>query len=224
MYRLPFTQHTGVERFKEVTLLTDHSPVGTIKYAGLPPRIDPWYLKEGDFPNEVRKGTKRYFDDNLGSVTSAGILWEAFESIIRGQAQALIGLKKERRLQCETIEGEVSKLAAGGPMQLHHCHSLLLKQQELRDLEDDTMQRTKQNRLLAWLEKRDQGRIWMMEIRDEAGGRCTTGDDIAEAFATYYEHVYSAKTDQPYENCMELLGGLLMTELRADDRWCLTRI
>ncbi|KAJ1089653.1 hypothetical protein NDU88_002802 [Pleurodeles waltl] len=202
---------------------------------GLLPRIDPWYLKEGDFPDKLREGAKKHFEDNLGSVTSAGILWEAFKTV-RGQALALLGgLKKECCLKCEIIEGEVSKLdaeiLAGGLIQQHHCNLLLLKQQELTDLVDNsahvhalaTQRRLydvgdRANRLLAWLEKRNWGRNWVMGIRDEAGDRRTTGDDIPEAFATYYEQVYSAKTDQPYENYIELLGDLPMMELRADDR------
>ncbi|KAJ1159096.1 hypothetical protein NDU88_011766 [Pleurodeles waltl] len=125
--------------------VSDYSPVMAILVAivrdtGLPPRIDPWYLKKGDFPDRLREGAKRYFDDNLGSVTSEGILLEAFKTVIRGQTQALIGgLKKERCLKCETIEGEVSELEAemlaGGPIQLHQYHNFLLKQQEVRDLE-----------------------------------------------------------------------------------------
>ncbi|KAJ1166742.1 hypothetical protein NDU88_007139 [Pleurodeles waltl] len=76
----------------------------------------------------------------------------------------------------------------------------------------------KANKLLAWLEKRDRCRSWVTEIRDETGGRHTTEDTIAQAFATYYEHTYSSMTAQTYVDCMEFFGDIPLVEILATDR------
>lgn len=49
----------------------------------------------------------------------------------------------------------------------------------------------KANKMLAWLEKRDRERNWVLEIHSKEGGIYNTGTHIAEAFANYYETLYT---------------------------------
>ncbi|KAJ1143658.1 hypothetical protein NDU88_009963 [Pleurodeles waltl] len=76
----------------------------------------------------------------------------------------------------------------------------------------------KVNKQLAWLERREQGRNWVAEIKDEAGGQHTTGEAIAEPFDAYYDQIYSSMAAHTNADCMELLGDLPLVELHAEDR------
>lgn len=48
----------------------------------------------------------------------------------------------------------------------------------------------KANKLIAWLEKRDKSRTWVSEIRTEEGVQGSTGAELTEVFARYYENIY----------------------------------
>ncbi|KAJ1117974.1 hypothetical protein NDU88_006169 [Pleurodeles waltl] len=80
------------------------------------PRIDTWYLKDPVIVDRLREGTDLYLKENLGSVSSSCVLWEAFMAVLHGQAQTLIGSrKKEKKLQMEVLENEVGALEAQLP-------------------------------------------------------------------------------------------------------------
>ncbi|KAJ1180862.1 hypothetical protein NDU88_006077 [Pleurodeles waltl] len=117
-----FTQTLHVGRFSAVALkaqeISDHSPAevmltGPSRSRDLPPRVDPWYLKDRAFGDRVRDGIDQCFQDKALYLELACVLWEAFEAVLRGQVQALIGgIRKERRLKCEALERDCASLEA----------------------------------------------------------------------------------------------------------------
>ncbi|KAJ1103613.1 hypothetical protein NDU88_001034 [Pleurodeles waltl] len=104
----------------------------------LSPRVDPWYLKDRVLRDRVRIEVDQYFQDIVGTVESACVLWEDFKAVQRGQGQALTGgTRKEQRLKCESLEQDCAsskaRLMAGDPdPPLLHLR-LALKQHKLRE-------------------------------------------------------------------------------------------
>ncbi|KAJ1113895.1 hypothetical protein NDU88_002135 [Pleurodeles waltl] len=146
-------------------------------------------------------------------------------AVLRGNAAALIGgIRKERILQCTELEKEIAALGAEalseGQSSPDQSHRLQLRQQELRDLAENkarlcalaTQRRLyvvgdKANKLIAWLERRDRGRNWFITQR-RRGGTHTTGEAIADAFATYYEQLYKYLSIHIEEECVDLLRDI----------------
>ncbi|KAJ1147887.1 hypothetical protein NDU88_000728 [Pleurodeles waltl] len=61
----------------------------------------------------LREGASLYVSENKDSVLSWWTLREAFKIVLRGQAQAVLGVvKKEMRLACTTIEKDIVSLEA----------------------------------------------------------------------------------------------------------------
>ncbi|KAJ1088183.1 hypothetical protein NDU88_001342 [Pleurodeles waltl] len=156
--------------------VSDHSLVG-IRQLGpqqdyvLPGRLDVWGLKEPGVREKLWDGASLYFAENQGTVALAGTLWEAFKTVLRGQAQASLWVTgKEMRLACATIEKDIvsleaTTLASNNP---EDHEKLQLRQSEPRALAENqakqpavAVQRRlydvgdKAGRLLAWLEHRD---------------------------------------------------------------------
>ncbi|KAJ1215058.1 hypothetical protein NDU88_002668 [Pleurodeles waltl] len=90
--------------FGDVTIhargISDQFPVG-IRLLGpqrnytLLGRLDIWGLKVEGVREKLRKGASLYFTENQGTVASAGALWEAFKTVLRGQAQAALGVTRK---------------------------------------------------------------------------------------------------------------------------------
>ncbi|KAJ1193197.1 hypothetical protein NDU88_002502 [Pleurodeles waltl] len=143
-----FTTWAHVGRFREDAYyprgISDHSPVGVTLLGpsqsySLPPRLDPWHLRDKSFVDKIRERATQFFEENQGSVYSACNLWEAFKSVLRGHAQDMIGgKKKEQNLQAAILECEIAALEArcqaGGGAEGGLLHQLRLKRYELRAL------------------------------------------------------------------------------------------
>ncbi|KAJ1079586.1 hypothetical protein NDU88_003893 [Pleurodeles waltl] len=159
---------------------------------------------------EAREGVDHYFWEDKGTVASNCVLWEAFITVIRGQAQALIGGKKKgKKLQMETRTREIGALAARllweNTVELHH--SLQARQTEHRALAEDSARKRalttnrqlydvgdKANKLLEWLDRMDQDQRGIWKIVDERGEVKRTGVVLAEGFSSYYDCLYASKS------------------------------
>lgn len=77
--------------------------------------INARYLKIPKIRNDLSKTTERYFEENEASMASSRILWEAFKTVIRGQALSLmIGHKREKRKEVEVVEKSIIELEQKG--------------------------------------------------------------------------------------------------------------
>ncbi|KAJ1106518.1 hypothetical protein NDU88_003919 [Pleurodeles waltl] len=118
--------------------ISDHSPVevqlrGPSRDFKLPPRLDAWSLRDTEIQEKLREGMDP--TENRCSVSSSRVLWEAFKSLIRGQAQAIIGARrKDTQLEYTVTERDIAQLEEGvrdlGKPEEHH--ELRLHQQGLR--------------------------------------------------------------------------------------------
>ncbi|KAJ1210754.1 hypothetical protein NDU88_006116 [Pleurodeles waltl] len=89
------------------------TPPGPSQSYSVQPRLDPWYLRGKSFVDKLRERATQHFEENLGSIDSACILWEAFKTVMRGHTQDLIGgQKKERNMQAANLEWEIAALEA----------------------------------------------------------------------------------------------------------------
>ncbi|KAJ1168356.1 hypothetical protein NDU88_000282 [Pleurodeles waltl] len=133
-----FTAGASVSRFREAMHysrgISDHFKVGGTligqsRSYSVPPRLDPWHLRDNSFADKMRERATQYFEENLVSVVSACTLWETFKTVISGHAQDVIGTqKKERNMQAANIEREIATLkarfAAGGEAECDLQHQL----------------------------------------------------------------------------------------------------
>ncbi|KAJ1093781.1 hypothetical protein NDU88_006873 [Pleurodeles waltl] len=81
-------------------------------------------------------------------------------------------------------------------------------QQRLYDVGD------KDNKLLAWLDRSDQERSWVLEIEDEGGRFQRDGPTIANAFADSDGDLYPMGD----ADCMDLLRDIHLSELEEESR------
>ncbi|KAJ1122192.1 hypothetical protein NDU88_000695 [Pleurodeles waltl] len=124
--------------------ISDHSLVGVTllgpsQFQSVPPRLDPWNLRDKSFLDKLRARATQYFEENLGSVDSACALWEAFKTLIRGHVQGMIGSqKKEHNMQAANLEPEIAALEARSVAdrgwRVISKHHLKLKCYDLRTL------------------------------------------------------------------------------------------
>ncbi|KAJ1097690.1 hypothetical protein NDU88_002807 [Pleurodeles waltl] len=105
------------------------------------------------------------------------------------------------------------------------------RQQELRDLAEGRArvkalegQRRlydvgdKASKLIAWLERRDKGRNWVVSVRNAEGQECKTSGDITEAFVDYYERLYESRVGYSREERAELLEDMSLRTLTMEDQ------
>ena len=127
--------------------ISDHSPIWAEYSMSQHPshleiNINPWYLKIQSIREGITKATHHYFQENTGSVSSTTTLWEAYKSVIKGQALSLMaGHKKNKKSQMETLEGQLTKLeldlyTGDSPETKHLLH---LKQQGYHDVATDSL-------------------------------------------------------------------------------------
>ncbi|KAJ1118985.1 hypothetical protein NDU88_007171 [Pleurodeles waltl] len=74
------------------------------------------------------------------------------------------------------------------------------------------------NKLLAWLDKRDQERSWVREVQNKEEVACRSNESIAEAFDAYYKEVYTSVTRMTEEDCMDLLQDIPLLGLSEVQR------
>ncbi|KAJ1128653.1 hypothetical protein NDU88_007028 [Pleurodeles waltl] len=115
----------------------------------------------------------------------------------------------EKKLQIEALKTEVGELEAQLPGNRSEelRQRLQVKQAELHDLAEKEARKyaqvtqrrlydigDKASKLLAWLDKRDQIQKGVCKIVDELGWSRRSSPEMAEAFASYYEMLYTTKT------------------------------
>ena len=111
-------------------------------------------------------------------------------------------------------------------------HALNIKKREYQDLVTNAAKATyiatqrklynvgkKAAKLLAWLDKRDQGDRWVLEIAQDAGPPVKDSKEIAATFADYYTQLYKKSVKMTAEDSRELLNDLPMSTLSESDRW-----
>ncbi|KAJ1110025.1 hypothetical protein NDU88_007380 [Pleurodeles waltl] len=74
----------------------------------------------------------------------------------------------------------------------------------------------KANKLLAWLDRRDLERSWVLEIDDKEGRFQRDGPTIASAFADYYENLYQPATSTGDADYMEPLQVIHLSKLEEE--------
>lgn len=221
--------------------ISDHSPVEVQLRSperdwSLPPRLDAFLFRDQDFQDRFRERVEQYFGDNIGSVKSHCILWEAYKTVARDFIQSEIGRRrKEKTAQMDLLESELLTLESTrcetDEQDKEKHHQLRLKEKELKDVGINqakfhalaTQRRIydlgdKANKMIAWLEKRDRDRNWVPGIRTAEGGIRDTGVGITEAFVQYYEGIYQTPTEKGEQDCTDFLHDIRLPTLDQEDR------
>lgn len=195
--------------------------------------ISPWHLKSPQVRTQLLKDTTFYFQENEGTVSSSGVLWEAYKTVIRGSVLGSIaGLRKEKCAVATHLEEQILNLER---QLLEHDsedtrHNLKIKTTELSDLARDaakTYHRAtlsklydvgdKAGKLLAWLDKRSQAQRLVVEFTTDSGSHLTDPQDIADEFGRYYQQLYASSTPHTEEEAASLLSGIPLPTLTADE-------
>lgn len=217
--------------------ISDHSPIA-VTMRGPPagprglPKIDAWHFHDREMVEQLKEGSHLYFEENRDSVQSHITLWEAYKTVFRGQAQALIGAKKkEEALYVHRLEDDILGMeqAHGENPSAELRHRLQLKQKELRARVENearayalaTQHRLydvgdKSLKLLAWLERRHRERTWVTGVRDKAGTLVTSSVQMAELFAVHFEDIYSPISTRTEKDCEEFLHDFKLPILTAE--------
>ncbi|KAJ1157640.1 hypothetical protein NDU88_010345 [Pleurodeles waltl] len=172
----------------------------------------------------MRGRATQYFEDILGSVDSVCTLREALKTVLRDHAQGLIGgKKKERNMQAANLKREIVALeaycewdrGAEGSLQ----HQLRLKCYELHALATQhawAYALVTQRLLLVGQEGQATSMGQAVESKDS--GLCETNESMAEAFAAYYEEVYTSVIRMTEEDCADLLRDIPLPGLLSEER------
>lgn len=118
---IPTSQLATVQEIKRLARrISDHSPIwmrltlGTHSVGRTAP-TNLWYLRNPKMLTALLQAIDSYFQENDGSVDSAQTLWEAFKTVIGGQALSLIaGAKKDKMKDLVKAEERSLKARKGG--------------------------------------------------------------------------------------------------------------
>ncbi|KAJ1209533.1 hypothetical protein NDU88_004907 [Pleurodeles waltl] len=75
--------------------------------------------------------------------------------------------------------------------------------------------------VLEWLERRDKGSNWVLEILVHEGTLQTTGTAMAKTLGVYYEALYASSSVMTSEDCNNFIKDLTLLMLTAEDRMVL---
>ena len=146
--------------------------------------------------------------------------------MIRGDALSLItGHKRDKQSKINNLEREVWELEQGliTGNDTEARHKLNLKLKEYRDESTEAAKsrirttqykvyeiRNKANKLLAWLDKRDQEQRWVLELHTDTREIVTDRQGITTEFATYFALLYTSSTKFSPEKIKELLRNIAL--------------
>lgn len=170
----------------------------------------------------------------MGRVDSHQVVWEAYKTVIRGEALSLIAAqKKEKRQELERLEREILQLENENN-QSHTSatiHALQLKQDEYRALYSDRAraigrdtqsrlydQGDKAGKLIAWLDKKEQASRLVPELCAGDGSIITDPQAIVDRFAEYYREVYQSKSQYTELDSESLLQDIRLPSLTEAHR------
>lgn len=219
--------------------ISDHSPVwvhltiGSQRVGCIRP-INPWFLHNPTSRKQISQSIEHYFQENSGTVDSPTVLWEAFKTVIRGEAlSAITGQRKEKEAQLLTIESDLLTLERDAQMSDNPevQHRMQLKATEYKALVTDAAkqlarqregrlydQGDKAGKLIAWLDKKRATQRVVSELRTESGTLLTELQEIASEFAAHYRRVYTTGSMLPEEDSRTLLADIKMPTLSEQDK------
>ncbi|KAJ1132487.1 hypothetical protein NDU88_010796 [Pleurodeles waltl] len=76
----------------------------------------------------------------------------------------------------------------------------------------------KANKLLAWLERIERERSWVLIVHWKDGILQTMSAAIAGTFATYYEGLYASHTSMSGPKCADFLNDVPLQQLTEEER------
>lgn len=196
--------------------------------------ISPWYLRNPIIKLKIEQEIEYYFNENEGTVESAQVLWEAFKTVIRGQALSQIsGAKKEKQARLLRLEEEILKLEEGITASTEQDTTQILKlTQEEYGTEAREAAKTmishklgrvyelgdKAGKLLAWLDRRETASQLVTELWTVTGRKLTDPQDMADEFGKYSEHIYTARSTRREAETKELLTEICLPLLAEEGK------
>ena len=188
-------------------VLSDHSPVTLDIQMGWARdkwrwRLKPWLFKDPDFPQFIYTSVQQYLDENIGSVGSPSVLWEALKATVRRNIVSLSGGKKsvqrQEGVELETraleIEAKYMETKDHGQLRnLTHTQSMIkqLYTEEARLAWAATRSHIyqwgdKSTKTLHWLCTRSQSSLPNSHILTNQGSIGSTDVQRVAAFREYY--------------------------------------
>ncbi|KAJ1091737.1 hypothetical protein NDU88_004854, partial [Pleurodeles waltl] len=74
-------------------------------------RLNAWHLQDKDYTQELRNHLSQYFELNVGSVQSPGIIWAACKATLRGHAKHILwSRERDQNSQISVMETEALRL------------------------------------------------------------------------------------------------------------------
>ncbi|KAM7369499.1 hypothetical protein PAMP_000739 [Pampus punctatissimus] len=230
----------------EPITISDHAPV-TVKIRIGPNRQFKYWrlnvslLNDEAIQQELREKLIEYLKSNDNDTVSPSTLWEAAKVVMRGNIIAISSrLKKQRLAQQVELEREIKKLEA--QYQQSKTHQVLVSLKEKTQKLDDILTYkaegalrfadrkyyefgNRASRLLAFQLRKAQANRTVHKIKCPNNNQMLTQPkDISEAFATYYQKLYTAE-DQPHkkEKIESFLDSINLTRLTEEEADTMTR-
>ncbi|KAJ1205830.1 hypothetical protein NDU88_001256 [Pleurodeles waltl] len=209
-------------------------------------RLNAWYLQDNEYTLEIRDHLAQYFELNLGTVRSPGIIWAACKVTLRGRAKCLLRSREFARdsrvseLEAEALNLERHQTTSSSASTLRQ---LTRVREEIRHLVLESAKHLwrasaaqiygwgdKNGKLLHWLAIRPLANRIIPEIRDDSGALATTPVEIAQSFASYYARLYAEQPRPTIERESPLLNDITLSRVsqtarsRMDEAISLTEI
>ncbi|KAJ1209250.1 hypothetical protein NDU88_004628 [Pleurodeles waltl] len=222
----------------EPRALSDHTPVSVeihmdMERVGAPGwRFRDSMLHNGATLEAIRRAITDYLSFNDDGTISIATLWEALKAVLRGEVMSLSSRdNKARRRLRENLEQRVRVLErshkhTGAPRIWRELEKL---RKQLRRLDWDRAEyavvhlkqkyysgSNKFGRILAHRLRAQRAASMIKMVRSPSGAEAHTSDQIAEAFAEFYQGLYRA--EEPSTSTPEsFLEGIAITPLTVKE-------